>query len=364
MHNILNKLILFFGIMLILLISYPTEKIIIPMLSTIAVASLSEFFHKDRLALIFFIGFIGLCVFYPVFLLTLPIVFYDVIISRYEFAGFLIVVPWIMNLGNYNFGINLALLVLLAISVIVKYKAVQYNKLHIKYIKSRDELTEMSMNLEKKVEDLMMREDFLVSIATLNERNRIAHEIHDNVGHLLTSSIIQIGAIMAITKEETTKEMLGNIKSTLDVGMNSIRNSIHNIHEDSIDLYLQISNIINTFTFCETTLNYEITNDLNINIKYAVIGIVKEALANVMKHSNATKVSISLYEHPSLYQIIIIDNGTLKSKSVDNGMGLQGIKNRVNSLGGIVNFDESKGFKIFISLMKEKVGEKNENSSN
>jgi len=340
-----------------LLISYPTEEIIIPMLVAVALASLSEFFAKERVALTFFIGYVLLCVFYPAFLLSLPVVFYDVIISRYEYVGFVTAVPWMINWGQYDFGVNVALLALLVISGILKYKAVQYDKLHKKYISKRDELTEMSMTLEKKVEDLMSREDFQVNIATLNERNRIAREIHDNVGHLLTSSILQIGAVMAVTKEESTKVMLGNIKGTLDEGMNSIRNSIHNLHENSVDLYLQLSNIVKEFTFCEATLNYEISNDFNISIKYAVIAIIKEALANVMKHSNATKVTFSLYEHPSLYQIIIIDNGTLKNKRIDNGMGLEGIKSRVNTLGGIVNLDESNGFKIFISFMKDKEGE-------
>ena len=211
----------------------------------------------------------------------------------------------------------------------------------------------MSINLENKIEDLLTREDSQVNIATLNERNRISREIHDNVGHLLTSSIIQIGAVMAITKEENTKELLGNIKNTLDLGMNSIRDSIHNLHNDSVDLYLQLSNILKNFKFCKVDFLYEVSSDMEINYKYAVIAIVKEALANVIKHSNATKVIIRLYEHPSLYQLIIHDNGNKKEKLSEGGMGLEGIKSRVNNLNGIVNFNEEEGFKIFISFMKK-----------
>lgn len=336
-----------------LFLSYESEKIVIPLLIALAISSLSEFFGKEKVSFIFFSVYVVVCIVFPVFLLTLPVMLYDVFLSKYQLILLVIFVPCLVNWNNYNIGINLAMLVMLAISGILKYKAVQYEKLHKEYISKRDELTEMSLNLEKRIEDLMGREDFQVNIATLNERNRIAREIHDNVGHLLTSSILQIGAVMAITKEETTKAMLSNIKNTLDEGMSSIRSSVHNLHEDSIDLYIHLTKIIKNFTFCEATLNYELMEEMNINIKYAVISIVKEGLSNVMKHSNASNVAVSLYEHPRLYQLIITDNGTKKSVKRDNGMGLEGIKNRVSTLGGIVNFDETNGFKIFISFIKE-----------
>lgn len=353
MNNILNKSILFLGIFTMLFLSYESEKIVIPLLLAVAISSLSEFFGREKISFIFFSVYVLVSIVSPIFLLVLPVIFYDIFLSKYQVSIFLVSVPWIINWNHYNLTVNLTMLILLVVSGILKYKAVQYEKLHKEYISKRDELTEMSLNLEKRVEDLMGREDFQVNIATLNERNRIAREIHDNVGHLLTSSILQIGAVMAITKEEATKEMLSNIRNTLGEGMSSIRSSVHNLHEGSIDLYVQLTNIIKNFTFCEAVLNYEIIEEMNINIKYAVISIVKEGLSNVMKHSNASNVTVSLYEHPRLYQLIIIDNGTKKPVKKDIGMGLEGIKNRVSTLGGIVNFDGTNGFKIFISFMKE-----------
>lgn len=335
-----------------LLLSYDTKSVIIPMLVVISISAIIEFFDSERVNVALCILLLILSFVQPAFLLGIPLILYDLFLTNRRIIAAAVLIPWIVELQNFEPHINMFLSVMVIISFILKYKAVQYRKLHEEYIRKRDELMEMSINLEKKVDDLISREDFQVKLATLNERNRIAREIHDNVGHLLTSSILQIGAVLAISKEEVTKAMLTNIKSTLDEGMNSIRNSVHNLHEDSVDLYIQLKNIVEDFSFCEAVLNYEINMDLDINLKYALIAIIKEALANVMKHSNATKVTISLYEHPKLIQLIIIDNGTKKQARKDNGMGLEGIRNRVNNLNGITNFDDTNGFKIFISIMK------------
>lgn len=353
MNAILNKIILTFGSIIMMLLIYKPIEIIIPMLVIISFTSLMEFFNKDKVSLGFFIVYIILSTINPIFLLGIPVIIYDVIITSFQFTGLLALFPFLANLNSMVLGTQVILISLVIVSSILKYKAVKYEKLHKEYINKRDELTEMSINLESKIKDLLTREDSQVNIATLNERNRISREIHDNVGHLLTSSIIQIGAVMAITKEENTKELLGNIKTTLDLGMNSIRDSIHNLHQDSVDLYLQLSNIIKDFKFCQVDFLYEVSSDMEIKYKYAIIAIVKEALANIIKHSNATKVSIRLYEHPSLYQLIIHDNGTKKTMHTESGMGLEGIKSRVNNLNGIVNFNQEEGFKIFISFMKK-----------
>ena len=73
------------------------------------------------------------------------------------------------------------------------------------------------MNIQRtgeKEQGVNARQDYEINLATLNERNRIARDIHDNVGHLLTRSILQIGALLTIYKDNTIKEGLNSIKDT------------------------------------------------------------------------------------------------------------------------------------------------------
>ncbi|QSX07378.1 two-component sensor histidine kinase [Sedimentibacter sp. zth1] len=243
----------------------------------------------------------------------------------------------------------------------MKYKSNQYVRNKTLYLTQRDTLVELNISLKSKLNELKDRQDEEVNLATLNERNRIAREIHDNVGHLLTSSILQIGAIMLTTKDESTKNNLEIVKNTLDTGMTSIRNSVHGLRDTSINLYMQLKEIVDSFNYCSINFNYEIRSIICIKAKYAIISIVKEALNNVIKHSNATQVTINLYEHPKILQVIIFDNGSINTNiTYTTGMGIEGIKQRVLSLNGIINISTTNGFKIFISFNKEDL---NENSN-
>jgi signal transduction histidine kinase len=232
------------------------------------------------------------------------------------------------------------------------------------YNELRDTTKELAILQEQKNQSLLENQDYEVNLATLNERNRISKEIHDNIGHLLSRSLIQIGALLTITKEEITKEGLASLKESLSEGMDSIRNSIHNMHNESIDLYTSIDTIIKEFTFCNISFEYDIKSNPELKLKYSILAIIKEALSNIMKHSNATKVMVSLREHPALYQLIISDNGTMDflmkeklSKLIENqlymdGIGLQNITDRVKNFNGNINFILENGFRIFITIPK------------
>ena len=75
------------------------------------------------------------------------------------------------------------------------------------------------------------------------------------------------------------------------------------------------------YKFCEIILEYNVEEIYNSQIKYAIIAIVKEALSNIIKHSNATKVDVSMIEHPAFYQLIIYDNGSKLCIGDTDGIG-------------------------------------------
>jgi len=241
----------------------------------------------------------------------------------------------------------------MAVCYLLKYRTNSLNKIKKQYMMLRDTAKERSILLEKKNNELMEKQDYEINMATLNERNRIAMEIHDNVGHLLSRCLLQLGALMTINKDETFKESLSSIKDTLSQAMDSIRSSVHNLHEESINLESQIYSIVNSFDFCPVSLDYDITENVEKGLKYCFISIVKEALSNIIKHSNATEASVTLREHPALYQLIIQDNGKVTGYNIDDGIGLNNISERVRKYNGNMHINIENGFKIFISIPKK-----------
>lgn len=221
----------------------------------------------------------------------------------------------------------------------------------------RDADVEKELTLKQTNQKLLESQNTEIYTATLKERNRIAREIHDNVGHSLSSSILQVGAMIAICKDGQMKALLETLKATLDKAMNNIRSSVHDLHDESIDLETALMDMINDFSFCHAELHCNASKHIDKNVKYCFIAVVKEALHNVTKHSDASKVAITVKEHPGFYQLLIEDNGTIGSKKnldkKDTGIGLTNMQDRVDAVHGILNISRDKGFRIFISVPKE-----------
>ena len=74
-----------------------------------------------------------------------------------------------------------------------------------------------------------------------------------------------------------------------------------------------------------------------------------------MRHSNASRVTLTVKEHPAFYQLLIEDNGTTSfhSENVgDNGMGISNMKERAEALHGVLHISTENGFRIFVSIPK------------
>jgi signal transduction histidine kinase len=338
---------------------------IVPVIITIVLSSLFIYYEDRRIKLAGNLLFAVLCVFFPAYIIFLPILLYDILHSKYQLGAALVPFLYIYHLAEYNSMLISFTAVFTAAAYLLKYKTDRLNTVRNEYNDLRDSSAQMSLLLEEKNQSLLKNQDYEINLATLNERNRISKEIHDSIGHLLSRSLLQVGALLTISKDEVIKEGLSSLKESLSDGMDQIRSSIHNMYDDSIDLYLQIDHLVKEFTFCPITYDYDIKNQPSLQLKHSFIAITKESLANIIRHSNATKVSIALHEHPAMYQLIIQDNGTLSDhtrknieKAVENpdfaeGMGLHNIIDRVKGFGGNIHITADRGFKIFISIPKK-----------
>ena len=242
----------------------------------------------------------------------------------------------------------------------------KYQTLYQDFHQIRDDSEEHALLLSEKNKALLEKQDYEIYAATLRERNRIAREIHDNVGHVLSRSILMTAACKTINKNDALDPLLGNLEESLNGAMNSIRSSVHDLHDDAVDLEDAIKGLVKDFTFCPVNLTYDMSRQIPREVKYSLISITKEGLSNVMRHSNADSVNILLREHPALYQLCIEDNGTPgngipdiqteadinKEGNTSGGMGLSNIRDRAKALGGTVQITQENGFRIFVTIPK------------
>ena len=192
--------------------------------------------------------------------------------------------------------------------------------------------------LAERARDLAERQDLEVSCAVLAERARIAREIHDNVGHLLTRSVLQMEAL-AVTHEDdpALAKELAAVGATLHEALGTVRASVHDLHDEAFDPQTTLAELIGEFPGIAGTLAFE-AESLPRPVALAVVAIVREALANARTHGRATSVAVSLLEFPGFYQLAIEDNGRAANLVGEGGLGLASMEERATALGGTFSF--------------------------
>lgn len=350
--KVLDKILLFsIGTMLLSMQGITTESVIV-WLIILTLTALGLYFDRKHAVIGFLLLYGVLCLFLPPLLLFLPVICYDGFWHRflwcYAYALFAAAV-W----DRYPLWVWLTVALGLFASALLARGTMQNQELSGELIRLRDTAAERDMLQQARTRELLERQDYEIHLATLQERNRIAREIHDNVGHMLTRSILQIGALGTVHREEPLHEQLLSVNETLNEAMTNIRESVHNLHDDAVDLEKSIRDSIQDIRESHrVSLEYDMSRQIPKEIKYCFIAIVKEAVSNIVKHSSANTVTLRLREHPAFYQMLIEDNGTVFRESGD-GIGLCNMRERVQALGGTLHIRRENGFHIFVTIPKK-----------
>jgi len=265
---------------------------------------------------------------------------------------------WLTKLQDTILNDILEVVLFMAFAIMLSYFTELLLGYQMKLHSMRDASMEHDMLMEQMNHQLIEKQNAQIYNATLKERNRIAREIHDNVGHMITRSILQVGAIGVINTDEKLKAPISDLKSTLDTAMDSMRKSVHDLYDESVDLRQALAKLKPTDSAFAFSLEYDCEDNLPRDVKYAFIAIAKEAVNNAVKHSNGDEIRIIVREHPAFYQLEIMDNGTSAderriSGETGDGIGIKNIKERVAVIGGTMRIKADDGFMIFVTLMKK-----------
>lgn len=190
--------------------------------------------------------------------------------------------------------------------------------------------------------------------AKAKERNRLAMEIHDTLGHALTGIITGIEACIALmdVAPEATKEQLKVIAEVARQGMTDVRRSIKALRPDALeklDLEKAITQMIEDmrcatnakiFYYCRTRLNCFNEDEENV-----IYRIVQESITNAIQHGKASRIWISIDRVYNMLEIQIKDNG-IGCKNIQKGFGLHHMEERLDMLQGKLNYHGEDGFLV------------------
>ena len=203
-----------------------------------------------------------------------------------------------------------------------------------------DQLSKELGEANQKLRDYAAQVD---ELATTRERNRLAREIHDGLGHYLTVVKTQLDAAAALLPAQPDKARESVVKAShlTAEALDDVRRSVRALRKDTARPPLpEALRILTLEAGLPVTLQVEgIQRPLSPAIEHALFRAAQEGLTNVRKHAVASQAEFTLdFRQPAHLTFSVTDNGRgATSATPDAGFGLVGIKERIEVLGGHVH---------------------------
>ncbi len=180
-------------------------------------------------------------------------------------------------------------------------------------------------------------------IGSLQERNRIAREIHDSLGHSLTALNLHLEMALKLAQiqPDRSHQVLVEAKRLGSIALKDVRQSVAALRSNPLqgqNLAMAIQKLVAELQLSsqiEPICQLDLPSNLPQDIATAIYRIVQEALTNISKYAGATKVIVTIITQGADLNIQIIDNGCgFIASNNSTGFGLQGMRERVLSLQG------------------------------
>ncbi len=186
------------------------------------------------------------------------------------------------------------------------------------------------------------------------ERNRIAREIHDTLGHTMTGLSAGIDACIAMIdfSVDATKKQLNKISKVARQGINDIRRSVNKLRPDALE-HLNLEAALEkmmeeTMEVSDVSIYHHCDLPVlkfNQDEEDMIYRVVQEGITNAIRHGKASNIEINIQKENKWLILSIQDDG-IGCDEIQSGFGLIHIKERIQMLNGEVKYDGSHGFHI------------------
>ncbi|WP_304242082.1 sensor histidine kinase [Gracilinema caldarium] len=262
---------------------------------------------------------------------------------------------YILGLRNILFFISEALFITF---IVLELQNVLEESQRIKRLNE-----ELKMNKEKLEFANVQLQNYaerVEEIAKIRERNRLAREIHDTVGHYLTGITLGLTATEELMKQKPNMvlEQLKRLKDLAQQGLVDIRRSLKELRPDMLEK--------GKLSAAIKKLAYEINSNTTKKIDIDIIGnideltpaldetiyrIIQESITNAIRHGDATQIKLNINVDDRNIHLSIIDNGVGTSE-IKEGFGLHYMKQRVLDHNGFLEIETQpgKGMGVFVFI--------------
>jgi signal transduction histidine kinase len=213
----------------------------------------------------------------------------------------------------------------------------------------RERAEQLVTQLEAAQTELRARASEAEELAVTRERNRVAREIHDTLGHYLTILAVQLETATKLEErgDPRLREELVEARRVASECLAEVRRSVAALRpaDPTVTSFASaLARLAAAFQASqpETELALDMegqTQELSPELRMGLFRVVQESLTNIRKHAHASKVLVRLRADAEQVELTVLDNGRGAQSGVDGhepGFGLLGMRERVELLGGTV----------------------------
>ena len=232
----------------------------------------------------------------------------------------------------------------------------------------RDDLREKVLALQDANARLLRAQDHELRAAALSERTRIAREIHDGVGHVLTRLLLRIKALQVTHRDEPgVVADLATLDSDLGEALDSMRRSVHALSEEGEELATSLNLLGSRCGIAKVEVDCSTQTELPPVVARCVVAVVREALTNAARHGRAASARVVVTDYPAFWQVTVDNDGVvppgdepLVDGGGNTGLGLRSMTERVEALGGRVRITPRPRFTVFATIPRDAAGKEGE----
>ena len=255
-------------------------------------------------------------------------------------------------------------LVFCALAALLALRTVQEEAARRSLHVVRDDLREKVLTLQDTNAQLLQAQDYELRAAALAERTRIAREIHDGVGHLLTRLLLQVKALQVVHREEPgVVADLTTLDGGLDEALDSMRRSVHALSDDGEELATSLNMLGSRCGIESVRVDCSTEAEPPAVVARCVVAVVREALTNAARHGGARSARVAVTDYPAFWQVTVDNDGIVPAEGEPaaagrggSGLGLRSMTERVEALGGRVRITPRPRFTVFVTIPKHGQG--------
>ena len=255
-------------------------------------------------------------------------------------------------------------LAICALAALLALRTLQEETVRMSLHAVRDDLREKVLTLQDTNARLLHAQDHELRAAALSERTRIAREIHDGVGHLLTRLLLQVKALQVIHRDAPgVVDDLATLDDGLDEALDSMRRSVHALSDEGEELATSLNLLGLRCGIATVSVDCSTDTEPPAAVARCVVAVVREALTNAARHGRAHSARVAVTDYPAFWQVTVDNDGIVPAEDepamdgrAGSGLGLRSMTERVEALGGRVRITPRPRFTVFATIPKDGQG--------